>query len=411
MFAGVLPPLLRLQQLDCHDIEGIGPLFMRFCQQFQHQSEASQHLRGDQTLQQHQPSCRPLSGHSPTALPSDFHQEQHIPSSQDTQQRQSAAEAALHLPVSPFHAAPSAAVQTLALQPASGCGRSAQPPEGSIPNAASVIALAPASQADPNKEYHYPSESRAQVHRGPHLTGDQLLQLPEAEACAAVRDYLIAAAAKDCSLMLCMQRMTPAHPRTAHGKTPQDATPEDATQASLGVGGSTACREVAGRAVSGSAELLPMQGHQTAARHHADVATRRMGGERSALTDAAGPTDDDAAVCSMTAVSREPKETRTEGLPGPAESCSLIDLAAGNMKVKEIQAAADAVTGLNHPRPSSNARLPVGLQGWVDVLDGSRVGYALVIIDLDRKAASKIPKHQALDAEIMQHASERQHFH
>lgn len=397
IFAGVLPPLLRLQQLDWHDIEGIGPLFAQLCGESQPQSGASmRHSHGVQKSEQHPCSSCSLSGPLHTAQPFQS-RHQKIPSSQNPQQRQPPAAPISHFPVSPFQAAQSAAAQISAFLPAASCDHDAQPLEGSMPNTTSVMACVPASVTDPDGRLPVQGRSNAdQVQRGADLTQDQLLQLPETEACAAVRDYLIAAAAKDCSLMLCMQRMTPARSCMAAAS---DMTCEDLVQASPGV---------AGRAGSASPEMLPKQDCQAAVRHHADDGALSTSYPRAALADATGPTED-TGVCPGDGKFGQIQQTPEEGRTGLAPGESLTTLPAGN--ATDFQAAAEIANCLNHSRPTNAAPLLGGVHGCLDGNNGTRFGYALVIIDLDRKAASKIPKHYALDAEIMQHACELQNLY
>ena len=277
--AGILAPLLSLQRLDVHDVEGIGPLCASVCQRLQ-VAATSEPLRGAQGTQQNANSDAPSNAewHS-------RHQE---------------------------------------------CEQSSQSAGAAAAIFVDAHIQAKSEQGSPRHE------AVTRVHRGPEMTQEQLLQLPMYEAYAAIREYLIAATAKDCSLMLCMQRLVPA------GQPGMEVSLQDA-----------AC--------------LPRQ-HA----HEDNVA------------DAAAHQELGSDLHP-----EQPKQVEVEGLAQmPAHDCNFGGADVG------------AICGdyRQMPWPSESS---VGLQGSFRTTDGSCFGYALVVVDLDKKAAAKIPKHQLLDQEMM----------
>ncbi len=171
--------------------------------------------------------------------------------------------------------------------------------------------------------------ARCKAERGPDMSKEDLLQLSLPEACAAVRDYLIAASAKDCSIMLCMQHLVQSE-KTALDQPPQHSScmSADMVYAGPASGSDAACKQQASSDTCG-----PLHDIQSA--------------------PGRAPVHDMTSLCSSASVC------------WPAES-------------------------------------PVGIQGRFCSADGLWHGFALVVVDLDQKAAAKIPKHYALDLQMMQ---------
>ncbi|KAK9835468.1 hypothetical protein WJX74_000849 [Apatococcus lobatus] len=379
--SGLLLPLLRLQQLDCHDIEGIGPLYLHLNKQSQSQSDPTQTHSNLQNL--HSSLSSAISDPQHLRLPSAFHR----PGAANIQQCSAAAASD---PTTP--SAPLSFMSTMPLCPsAPSLVKADQLSEETAPAFSACKPSTTAVHQVARQEQE--GKSKDLVQRGPQLTTDQLLQLPAAEAHSALRDYLIAATAKDCSLMLCLQRLTPTDSATAHildksainfGMPPEDAPcarPDAVRRPDLRIDHDRTKTDVA--------DML-----------HVDVS------QASGLCygEACADISDTAAHAEPHSIggSRNSKQGNADKASGPGDSRLKDYPQAGRMNSSSAAAGGEAIhDGL---RQSVLTATPVGIQGFLQADDGSRIGFALVVVDLDRKASAKIPKHYALDLEVMQQA-------
>ena len=232
------------------------------------------------------------------------------------------------------------------------------------------------------------------------MTMSQLLQLPDADAWASVRDYLIAATAKDCSLMLCMQRQTPACSATTNIS---EMPPEDMPHAGPGRARDPDHNEPQSREVYVGENLLHGNAKQAPAGRLTDARAPWTPSNADAAHPDATNAHAHAASSTINALNCDMDNHSPSNIQmDPKGTHPEHSLQARGMSVSSTAAEGEAAR--DHLGAQNPAELPMSIHGHVQCVNGSMFGYALVVVDLDRKAATKIPKHHALDVEIMQHA-------
>lgn len=442
--AGVLPDLLKLQQLDCHDIEAIGPILDHLEKACPEQPDPRRSCSPTETCGAHCGSQEQMHGQSPAAAdqtPAPSHSSslrqspsETVPADAPVAARQTPARSRcsssrqecppgtvtlealiaeqppaapsqpnLTLPAASCSSA-AAAAQTGGLlsncndswacsprqanvaspaetaidpgtrRPSSATATASLGQHGcSIPDGASAqhwpeVAMPPATSDQAASDPwggHWPGGA-SRHWQGSDMSLVQLLQMPVNEACDALRDYLIAATAKDCSLMLCMQRLlSPEHlTAAAHSQT---VTAE------------------------ASSHLDQMREQQS-------CRPETLAAESSCQCFQGGTAHAAAGSCCYEGTQQSAGSSRQSQHENQSTSGDGVPAAATNLWEPSMSG-----------RPSSSrlhSEFP-GLAGCCKTASGRCYGYNLVVVDLDRKAVAKIPKHHALEEEIMQAARDR----